>query len=120
MLEGGRPLHALNQDCCYKDAEGKIYLMQKEICSLEKDKLELENRLKGYYFNCIFNKIISTSFIYSVEAVAKQHEAMKRALHLADRNKQLEKELRDIDQMALAVEADCNTTAKVNAEKVHR
>ncbi|KAF2883200.1 hypothetical protein ILUMI_22975 [Ignelater luminosus] len=100
MLEGGRPIHALNKDCCYRDAEGKICLMQKEISSLEKEKLELENRLK--------------------EAVAKQHEAMKRALHLADRNKQLEQELRDIDQMALAVEADCNTTSKMNAEKVHR
>lgn len=54
------------------------------------------------------------------EAVAKQHEAMKRALHLANRNRELEKELKDIDQMALAVEADANSSAKMNAEKVSK
>lgn len=52
--------------------------------------------------------------------MAKQHEAMKRALHLAERNKQLEKELRDIDQMALAVEAEANCCAKTNYEKINR
>lgn len=45
---------------------------------------------------------------------------MKRALHLANRNRELEKELKDIDQMALAVEADANSSAKVNAEKVSK
>lgn len=55
-----------------------------------------------------------------LEAVAKQHEAMKRALHLANRNRELEKELRDIDQMALAVEADANCSARINAEKVSK
>lgn len=45
---------------------------------------------------------------------------MKRALHLAERNRELEKELRDIDQMALAVEAEANSTAKYNAEKVNK
>lgn len=54
------------------------------------------------------------------EAVAKQHEAMKRALHLANRNRELEKELRDIDHMALAVEADANCYARTNAEKVSK
>lgn len=52
--------------------------------------------------------------------MSKQHEAMRRALNLADRNKKLEKELRDIDQMALAVEADCNSTVKANADRVNR
>lgn len=45
---------------------------------------------------------------------------MKRALHLAERNRELEKELRDIDQMALAVEAEANSSAKTNAEKVNK
>lgn len=45
---------------------------------------------------------------------------MKRALHLANRNRELEKELKDIDQMALAVEADANSSAKINAEKVSK
>lgn len=45
---------------------------------------------------------------------------MKRALHLAERNKQLEKELKDIDQMALAVESEANSTIKMHAEKLSR
>jgi hypothetical protein len=39
---------------------------------------------------------------------------------LADRNKQLEKELHDIDQMALAVEAECNSTVKENSMRVSK
>jgi centrosomal protein CEP135 len=39
---------------------------------------------------------------------------------LADRNKQLEKELHDIDQMALAVEAECNSTVKENTIRVSK
>lgn len=47
MLEGGRPIQALSQDCCYKDVEGKLSRMQNEICCLRKDKGELESQLKG-------------------------------------------------------------------------
>lgn len=54
------------------------------------------------------------------ESVASQHEAMSRAVMLADRNKQLEKELHDIDQMALAVEAECNSTVKENSMRVSK
>lgn len=45
---------------------------------------------------------------------------MRRALHLAERNKELEKEMRDIDQIALEVEAECNTKVRHNVEKVQR
>lgn len=45
---------------------------------------------------------------------------MKRALHLAERNKVLEQEMKDIDHLALAVEAECNSAAKDNADKVTR
>lgn len=45
---------------------------------------------------------------------------MRRALHLAERNKQLEKEMSDIDQIALQVEAECNDTVKSNVAKVLR
>lgn len=45
---------------------------------------------------------------------------MKRALELAERNKILENELRDIDQMALAVEAECNDNVKANADKLEK
>lgn len=49
MLEGGRPVMAVNKDCCYKDAEGKVYILQNEICTLETDKANLESQLKGIY-----------------------------------------------------------------------
>jgi centrosomal protein CEP135 len=55
-----------------------------------------------------------------LESVANQHEAMSRAIMLADRNKQLQKELHDIDQMALAVEAECNSTVKENSVRVSK
>nr|XP_022912788.1 centrosomal protein of 135 kDa isoform X2 [Onthophagus taurus] len=100
MLHGGRPLEALNQDCCYKDIEVKIAKLQDEVANLKRLNFDLETRLK--------------------DAITKQHEAMKRALNLAEKNKILEKELKDIDQMALAVEHECNTTVKSNTETVNR
>lgn len=47
MLEGGRPLNALNQECCFKDVEGKLSRMQDEVVNLQKCKRDLEERLKG-------------------------------------------------------------------------
>lgn len=45
---------------------------------------------------------------------------MSQAMKLAKRNEELEKELRDIDHVALAVEADCNSTVKENNRRVCR
>lgn len=45
---------------------------------------------------------------------------MSQALKLADRNEELEKELRDIDHIALAVEADCNSAVKENNRRVSK
>lgn len=45
---------------------------------------------------------------------------MSQALKLAERNEELEKELRDIDHIALSVEADCNTAVKENNRRVCR
>lgn len=45
---------------------------------------------------------------------------MTRAVRLADRNKQLEHELHDIDRIAVAVEAECNSTVKENSKRVLR
>jgi len=43
---------------------------------------------------------------------------MSQAMKLAARNEELEKELRDIDHVALAVEADCNSAVKENNRRV--
>lgn len=45
---------------------------------------------------------------------------MTQAVKLADRNEELEKELRDIDHIALAVEADCNSAVKENNKRVSK
>ncbi|KAG8224586.1 hypothetical protein J437_LFUL010041, partial [Ladona fulva] len=54
------------------------------------------------------------------DSVAKQHEAMEQAIKLADRNRELEKELHDIDHVALAFEAECKTSLKENADRVSK
>lgn len=48
------------------------------------------------------------------ESVEKQHEAMTRAVQLAERNQHLERELKDIDNMAMAVEEECQSKVKQN------
>lgn len=47
LLEGGRPVQAVNSECCYKDSEGRICRMRDEINLLKKEKSSLENCLKG-------------------------------------------------------------------------
>lgn len=59
-------------------------------------------------------------FLNDAESLNKQHDAMSQAMKLAARNEELEKELRDIDHVALAVEADCNSTVKENNRRVCR
>lgn len=57
-------------------------------------------------------------YFNNAEALNKQHDAMSQAMKLATRNEELEKELRDIDFVALAVEADCNSAVKENNRRV--
>ncbi|KAK2585798.1 hypothetical protein KPH14_010403 [Odynerus spinipes] len=105
MLEGGRPYNAVAKDCLCKKVD-KAHAVPNEINeendlrTLLESKQQLEQQLK--------------------EAISKQHEAMSQAMKLAERNEELEKELRDIDHIALAVEADCNSTVKENNKRVCR
>ncbi|XP_074095969.1 centrosomal protein of 135 kDa isoform X2 [Cotesia typhae] len=69
-----------------------------EVRVLQQAKLNLEQQLR--------------------DALDKQHDAMTQAMKLAERNEELEKELKDIDHIALAVEADCNSTVKENNKRV--
>ncbi|XP_053977812.1 centrosomal protein of 135 kDa isoform X1 [Hylaeus volcanicus] len=105
MLEGGRPYSAVFKDCACKKNENNFitssgHVSANELQILQQEKLELEHRLE--------------------EALNKQHDAMSQALKLADRNEELEKELRDIDHIALAVEADCNSAVKENNKRVSK
>jgi centrosomal protein CEP135 len=54
------------------------------------------------------------------DSVASQHEAEERAETLAKCNKHLEKELQDVDQMALAVEAECSSTVKESSARAEK
>ncbi|XP_049836106.1 centrosomal protein of 135 kDa isoform X2 [Schistocerca gregaria] len=100
MLDGGRSLKALRNDCASREAELRISKLSIELQDLETANKELEERLK--------------------ESLGKQHEAMTRAVKLAERNKHLEQELRDIDHIALAVEEECNSTVKENSRRVSK
>ncbi|XP_046487529.1 centrosomal protein of 135 kDa isoform X1 [Neodiprion pinetum] len=100
MLDGGRPLSALTKDCFCKKFDKTHYGDGGDLKVLERAKQDLEEKLK--------------------DSMAKQHEAMSRALKLAERNEELEKELRDIDHIALAVEADCNSAVQENNKRVCR
>ncbi|XP_046816045.1 centrosomal protein of 135 kDa-like isoform X5 [Vespa crabro] len=105
LLEGGRPYSAVAKDCLCKKVD-KMHVVShdtdenNDLKILLQNKQELEQQLK--------------------EAVNKQHEAMSQAMKLAERNEELEKELRDIDHIALSVEADCNSAVKENNRRVYR
>ncbi|XP_063979260.1 centrosomal protein of 135 kDa isoform X4 [Diachasmimorpha longicaudata] len=111
LLEGGRPYLAVSKDCSCRQTEASCIQCNSnrktarggegswnEVKVLQQVKLNLEEQLK--------------------EALEKQHDAMSQAMKLAERNEELEKELRDIDHIALAVEADCNSTVKENNRRV--
>jgi centrosomal protein CEP135 len=104
MLEGGRPCVTINKDhCCLRPellGEEKRNSNYDDILNLQQSKLHLEQQLK--------------------EALNKQHDAMSQAMKLAERNEELENELKSIDRIALAVEADCNSTVKENNKRVSR
>ncbi|KAL1505790.1 hypothetical protein ABEB36_005270 [Hypothenemus hampei] len=100
LTEKGRSYETISKECCYKNIDIQMMSLQEEITRLKGEKTEMQLQLN--------------------DAVAKQHEAMRRALHLAERNRQLEQELKEVDEVALAVEAECNNTVKGNSEKVAR
>ena len=54
------------------------------------------------------------------DAVASHREAEERAGTLAKRNRKLEKELHDVDEMALAVEAECSSTVKQSSARAEK
>lgn len=89
LLEGGRPLTAISKDCCNLSSSERIQ-------SLLKDLRELESA----------NELLKKEVESGLE---KQHEAMLRALSLADKNKSLQDELHKVDTLALKVEEDCNS-----------
>ncbi|KAK9873082.1 hypothetical protein WA026_020813 [Henosepilachna vigintioctopunctata] len=81
-----------------KHSQEKVFRLLDDVRNLTREKNELDKSYK--------------------EALAKQHEAMRRAIHLAERNRELERELKDIDQMAIAVEEECNDAVNDRTKKL--
>lgn len=115
MLEGDRQYASLSKECSCRKTEPSQSTYRKTAGSFVPSSC-----LKASDFNEV--KILQQAKINLEqqlrEALDKQHDAMSKAMKLADRNEELEKELRDIDHIALAVEADCNSTVKENNRRV--
>lgn len=88
LLEGGRPVKAISNDFCNLDPNKKVQELQKQLYESEAA-------------NVLFKKELDNG-------LQKQHEAMLRALNLADHNKCLKDELAKVDAMALRVEEESN------------
>lgn len=88
LLEGGRPPKAVSRDVCTSHSEGKFQDLVKQLQDMAKA-------------NDLLKKQVA-------DGLEKQHEAMQRALDLADKNKNLHDELKKVDTLALTVEEDCN------------
>lgn len=88
LLEGGRPLAAISKDCCKPSTDSQIQSLIKELREIETENETLK-------------KDVQTG-------LEKQHEAMLRALTLAEKYKVLQEELKKVDLLALKVEEDAN------------
>lgn len=88
LLEGGRPISAINKDCCNPNSDTRIQNLMRELRVMEDGNETIKKELDN--------------------ALEKQHEAMLRALSLAEKNKTLQDEVQKVDTLALKVEEDCN------------
>lgn len=87
LLSGGRPVTTLARDCCFRG----VGSMAEDVEILQKQKCDLKKELN--------------------EALSVQHEAMQRAIRLADRNSHLEQEYNELEKTALDLEAKANKMA---------
>ncbi|XP_013146827.1 PREDICTED: centrosomal protein of 135 kDa isoform X2 [Papilio polytes] len=99
LLEGGRPITAINKDFHVNNSD------QTDLAIFQQfKKIQIENDgLKKEIHN----------------GLGKQHEAMLRALSLADKNRNLEEELQKVDRLALQVEEECNKKLASLANEVN-
>uniref|UniRef100_A0A1Q3G3E5 Putative myosin class ii heavy chain n=1 Tax=Culex tarsalis TaxID=7177 RepID=A0A1Q3G3E5_CULTA len=84
LFAGGRPVAALAKDCCYRSAN----TLNEDVGKLQEEKLAMQHKLS--------------------EAMASQESSSKKIQKLSDRNRQLEQELKEIENVALSVESEAN------------
>ncbi|XP_059615243.1 centrosomal protein of 135 kDa isoform X2 [Phlebotomus argentipes] len=96
LLSGGRPVTSLARDCCFRG----VGSMAEDVELLQKQKCDLRREIN--------------------EAISAQHEAMQRAMRLAERNASVEEEYKELEKTALEQEMKANRTlnekVKENAE----
>lgn len=84
LMRGGRPPSALARDCCYKNYGA----LSEDVELLQQEKYENHSKIKSYE--------------------QKMHEAMQRAVNLAEQNKRLTDDLDELKDVALKVEKEAN------------
>ncbi|XP_055591570.1 centrosomal protein of 135 kDa [Uranotaenia lowii] len=84
LLAGGRPAAALAKDCCYKN----ISTLSIDVEKLQSEKMTIQNQLQ--------------------EVLDSQQNASKKIQKLSERNRLLEQELKEIENVALNVESEAN------------
>lgn len=84
LMKGGRPPAALARDCCYKNYGA----LSEDVELLQREKYENHTKIRNYE--------------------EKMHEAMQRAVQLADQNKRLTDDLDELKEVALKVEKEAN------------
>lgn len=96
LMKGGRPPAALARDCCYKNYGA----LSEDVELLQQEKFENHSKIKSYE--------------------QKMHEAMQRAVHLAENNKRLTDDLDELKEVALKVEKDANVELSKRDKQIEK
>ncbi|XP_042874854.1 golgin subfamily A member 4-like isoform X2 [Penaeus japonicus] len=100
LLEGGRTVAAVLEDNRIHAAHEHLHQLQLHNDLLTKTNIQLENKLKNI--------------------LGDTHEAMNRAVELADENTDLTKELHDVEKTNRLLEEDVLNTAETLTQKLQR
>ncbi|XP_053670277.1 centrosomal protein of 135 kDa [Anopheles nili] len=84
LFAGGRPAAALAKDCCYRGVD----VLGHDVTALQQEKLALQQKL--------------------TEAQETHERTAQRLNRISEKNQQLEKELREFENVALKVESEAN------------
>ncbi|KMQ96415.1 centrosomal protein [Lasius niger] len=101
-------------------ADHKMNCLNQELATKEKEIIRLRKMLEGGRSYAAVSKDCNCKKMEKKIGAAHDVAEISEAMKLAKRNEELEKELRDIDHVALAVEADCNSAVKENNRRVCR
>lgn len=96
LMKGGRPPAALARDCCYKNYGA----LSEDVELLQREKYEYHSKIKCYE--------------------QKMHEAMQRAVHLAEQNKRLTDDLDELKDVALKVEKEANAELSQRDKQIEK